>query len=85
VSASVAEIERELEATRAHAARTAEAIRYKLSPKQLTADFLGSQTARDLEQFLARALPVVAVGLTLWALARARRRRRVAAGHSSGW
>ena len=80
MTASVEEIERELEKTRAHAARTAEAIRYKLTPQQLASDFLHSRTAQNLERMLSRALPVVALGLTAWALLRARRRRRLLEG-----
>lgn len=75
MSASVEEIERELEETRAHAARTAEAIRHKLTPQQLASDFLHSRTATNLERLLSRVLPALAAGLTLWAVLRARKRR----------
>lgn len=74
MSAPVEQIERELEETRAQAARTAQALRHKLTPRQLTREVLNSQAARHMERVLTRWLPWVAAGLTLLAIIRTSRR-----------
>lgn len=70
---TAAEIEREIEETRAHVAATAEALKQKLTPQHMVRSVLKSPPARKARNAARSALPLLAVAAVATLLYRLQR------------